>query len=82
VSVALPSLFLSKRFLNHACDRFVARCSIFASAEDPALVRNVQRNDQGENGTIMPQFQDLHQVLTNVYVDYQLLKARGRSDVQ
>jgi len=31
-----------------------------------------------KNGTIMPQFQDLHQVLTNVYVDYQLLKTRGR----
>lgn len=30
-----------------------------------------------ENGTII-QFQDLHQVLTNVYVDYQLLKTRGR----
>lgn len=31
-----------------------------------------------ENGTII-QFQDLHQVLTNVYVDYQLLKTRGRA---
>lgn len=31
-----------------------------------------------ENDTII-QFQDLHQVLTNVYVDYQLLKTRGRA---
>lgn len=30
-----------------------------------------------ENGAIMPRFQDLRQVLTNVYVDYQLLKTRG-----